>query len=99
MYFLLPETEDRTLEDIEMHFSDNKRKLTDRKIQKNVTAKQFNGPAAVDCDKSLKEVALANANGAERKPSMSLTVVKIADERKDSQENGHTNNGFVSDNN
>lgn len=34
MYFILPETEDRTLEDIELHFSDNNRKLTDRNIAK-----------------------------------------------------------------
>lgn len=34
MYAILPETEDRTLEDIELHFSDNNRKLTDRKIAK-----------------------------------------------------------------
>jgi len=32
----LPETERRTLEDIETHFSDNNRKLADRKIKKNV---------------------------------------------------------------
>lgn len=31
---ILPETENRTLEDIEMHFSDNSKKLTDRKISK-----------------------------------------------------------------
>lgn len=35
MYLILPETENRTLEDIELHFSDNKRKLTDRKIAKS----------------------------------------------------------------
>lgn len=34
MYKILPETENRTLEDIEMHFSDNSKKLTDRKISK-----------------------------------------------------------------
>lgn len=32
MYKILPNTENRTLEDIEMHFSDNSKKLTDRKI-------------------------------------------------------------------
>lgn len=30
----MPETENRTLEDIEMHFSDNSKKITDRKIAK-----------------------------------------------------------------
>lgn len=32
MYLILPETEGCTLEDIEIHFSDNNRKLTDRRI-------------------------------------------------------------------
>lgn len=35
LYFIFPETEDRTLEDIELHFSDNSKKLTDRKIHKS----------------------------------------------------------------
>lgn len=34
MYFILPETENRTLEEIELHFSDNSKKLTDRIIAK-----------------------------------------------------------------
>lgn len=34
MYNILPETESRTLEDIEMHFADNSKKLTDHKIPK-----------------------------------------------------------------
>lgn len=34
MYFILPETEGRTLEDIELHFSDNSKKITDRRIVK-----------------------------------------------------------------
>lgn len=38
-YFILPETEGRTLEDIELHFSVNSRKLTDRKIEKNAAGK------------------------------------------------------------
>lgn len=37
IYFFMPETEKRTLEDIEIHFSDNNRKLTDVKIKKNVS--------------------------------------------------------------
>lgn len=35
VYFILPETEDRTLEEIELHFSDNSKKLTDRNIVKS----------------------------------------------------------------
>lgn len=37
IYLFIPETERRTLEDIEVHFSDNNRKITDRKIQKNTS--------------------------------------------------------------
>lgn len=36
MYKFLPETERRTLEEIELHFSDNSKKLSDIKIRKNV---------------------------------------------------------------
>lgn len=32
MYKILPETENRTLEEIELHFADNSKKLTDRNI-------------------------------------------------------------------
>lgn len=32
MYFILPETEGRTLEDIEVHFADDSTKITDWKI-------------------------------------------------------------------
>lgn len=34
VYFFLPETEKRTLEDIELYFSDNNRKLTDIHIER-----------------------------------------------------------------
>lgn len=36
IYMYLPETERRTLEEIELHFSDNDKKLSDIKIRKNV---------------------------------------------------------------
>lgn len=36
MFLILPETENRTLEDIESHFSDNTKGLTDRQIAKVV---------------------------------------------------------------
>lgn len=35
MYKILPETENRTLEDIEKHFSDDSKKITDYKIPKS----------------------------------------------------------------
>lgn len=34
-YFILPETENISLEDIERHFTDNSKKITDRKIVKS----------------------------------------------------------------
>lgn len=40
LYVLLPETENRTLQEIEMHFSNNLRKWTDRNIQ-HITDKTF----------------------------------------------------------
>lgn len=40
MYNVLPETENRTLEDIEIHFADNSKKLTDRRIAQNRSESQ-----------------------------------------------------------
>lgn len=34
MYLILPETENKSLEDIELHFSDNSKKMTNHKIAK-----------------------------------------------------------------
>ncbi|XP_031637062.1 facilitated trehalose transporter Tret1-like [Contarinia nasturtii] len=42
MYKILPETENRSLEDIEMHFADNSKKFTDRKIPKISKQKRAN---------------------------------------------------------
>lgn len=37
MTFMLPETENRSMEDIEVHFSDNKRSIFDINIRINAT--------------------------------------------------------------
>lgn len=37
MYFVFPETEKYSLEEIEAHFSDDTKKITDRKIAKHFT--------------------------------------------------------------
>lgn len=59
LYFMLPETENRTLEDIETHFSDNKRKLTSIKIKKSQSA-----PAELDHQIDKNAVIVApTANG------------------------------------
>lgn len=43
IYLYVPETERRTLEDIEIHFSDNSKKLSDIKIKKNVSQNKLEG--------------------------------------------------------
>lgn len=45
LYKILPETEGRSLEDIEMHFSDNSKKLTDHNIPKRKQSASTNGRA------------------------------------------------------
>lgn len=41
IYVYLPETEGRTLEEIELFFSDNKRPMSDRKIKPSTTTKEL----------------------------------------------------------
>lgn len=43
MYFILPETEQRSLEDIELHFSDNLKRMTDVYIPKQKFHMTSNG--------------------------------------------------------
>lgn len=59
MYFILPETEDHSLEDIELHFSDNLKKITDRKI-----LKRSSGRNAVDLEarKLSKQISTISDN-------------------------------------
>lgn len=42
MYFILPETEQRSLEDIESHYSDNKKGITDIYISKDTKTTKIN---------------------------------------------------------
>lgn len=49
MYNILPETENRTLEDIELHFSNNSKKINDRYIPKMKSKRK---PAQNECDSS-----------------------------------------------
>lgn len=48
MFKILPETENRTLEDIELHFSDNSKDLTDRTIIKVSKMKRMHDIEAVN---------------------------------------------------
>lgn len=50
-YYILPETENRSLEDIEIHFSDNQRKLTDINIRKQFSDSNTSDVVAITCDK------------------------------------------------
>lgn len=68
IYFLIPETEHRTLEDIETHFSDNQRKLTDiniiklKKVQK-LDDKEANGKYVIKSNETFVE----NKNGCDNR--------------------------------
>lgn len=59
MIFMLPETEQRSLEDIELHFSDNKRSIFDINIaintQQNVTDKDIQSSELGSNDLPLKD--------------------------------------------
>lgn len=56
MLFMLPETEHRSLEDIELHFSDNKRSIFDINIK-------INAPKNIDAtDIESKEIDIKDNN-------------------------------------
>lgn len=63
MYNILPETEGRTLEDIEVHFSDNTKSITEHKVRKltreiiavKTDEKSTKQPVMISgCDKTMK---------------------------------------------
>lgn len=112
MYLLLPETEDRTLEDIEVHFSDNHRKITDRKIQKNMSVKSFDIPsdlvATIENERKLKELTeakenLKNSTMNDQIKSYKEHTNELKSENSFKQNNhdinGHTNKAFIDDKN
>lgn len=81
MYAILPETEDRTLEDIELHFSDNNRKLTDRKIGKfdSITKVEH-----VKSDATTKQI-----------PTISTIIETDWQQKLDAAKGGCDNGGFT----
>lgn len=85
-YFIIPETENRTLEDIELHFSDNSLKLTDRKIPKNVVGKDLK---TIDSDKPNGTVL------SEKSPSVIVNM--IMNDRRNGNDMGHSNKAFTPD--
>lgn len=62
MYKILPETENRTLEEIELHFSNNSRKLTDRNIAKAdpMSSKMANGDIEAMGQKSQNPISVVS---------------------------------------
>lgn len=62
VYFFLPETEKRTLEDIEIHFSDNKRKWTDIYIVCNSAKNKTEIPTIASVKKGCDNKAFVENN-------------------------------------
>lgn len=78
----MPETENRTLEDIEFHFSDNSKKLTDRKIAK------------VFADESKP---VNNGNNVCETAKSGIEHENGTNEPKNNTQNDCDNRGFVKD--
>lgn len=58
LYFCLPETENRTLEDIELHFTDNSKKMYDInivKISKKINGNGIEMDAEIGGDEKIKQ--------------------------------------------
>lgn len=61
IYFILPETENRDLADIELYFTDNKRKITDRIIPR-AAPKTLAIPRHVEDGVCLRTLNIRNDN-------------------------------------
>lgn len=62
MYFILPETEGRTLEDIELHFADDSKKLTDWNIVKVTSIEQRLKMSDIESYGAISDRTDANVN-------------------------------------
>ena len=90
MFNILPETENRSLEDIEIHFSDKTKKITNYKIEK------------LDSYHKSKNETKSNSNVM---PTNQLASPVIMNEKEETTKNttnikqtGRDNRGFVNDN-
>lgn len=81
-YKILPETEGRALEDIELHFSDKTKSITDHKIPKM---------------KSTKTVDKENQRIGGDVASKPISVISTSDAVKKDGPNGCDNKGFMGD--
>uniref|UniRef100_A0A182R125 Major facilitator superfamily (MFS) profile domain-containing protein n=1 Tax=Anopheles farauti TaxID=69004 RepID=A0A182R125_9DIPT len=61
VYFFLPETEKRTLEDIELYFSDNNRKLTDIYIPRRNRDEEMVAVVSKQVEKAMEKQGIDNA--------------------------------------
>lgn len=62
MYNILPDTDNRTLEEIELHFADNSKKITDRKIQK------------INSKSEIKSVQRTQTDDFTKKPTVNRNI-------------------------
>lgn len=89
MYNILPETENRSLEDIEIHFSDKTKKLTDYKIAK------------LDLSQLNNNEMKTNSNGIQANGQHPSLIMHSDEPTKDTSNIKHIgcdNRGFVKDN-
>lgn len=96
MYFILPETENRTLEDIELHFSDNNKKMTDRKIHKMSKTKTKDVENAEVSAKKVNSISdIVEMNN--RTPAMMMGAVNngMVLDNDDGRTNGDVMNGNI----
>lgn len=107
MYLILPETESRSLEEIELHFSDNQKKITDRKIIQTTPKKRIDSietPTPIDEKASKGAYAISDifemTNGT---PSViggvcsDITANNNETESSQNKQNGCDNKAFVMD--
>lgn len=102
MYFVMPETENRTLEEVEVHFSDNKRKITDIRIRK-IGDVEANKAMQLAIDGNNKAMAAAKPGEVieikPMTPSVILDMVAINKTRgnPDGKGDGFINRAFIND--
>lgn len=102
MYFVMPETENRTLEEVEVHFSDNNRKITDIRIRK---IQDIEANKAMQLAIEINNRGLASAKPGEvieikpMTPSVILDMVATNKSRgnPDGNSDGFVNRAFIND--
>lgn len=102
MYFYMPETENRTLEDIELHFSDNKRKLTDIRIRKIADIEANNAIQRVIDENKKTLASLKPGEMIEIKPMtpsviLDMVAPNISRRNADGSMDGFANKAFIND--